>query len=199
MAVELRRPGLARATRDIDLVLRNDLVADPADAEQVRGLLLRALLDDVDGDRLTFALGPATRLRDDIYQRPAWRFRVEAALAGKPYPSMRLDVVARPEEVTGVEQLPLPDVLGFAGIRPRRVPVADSRQQYAEKLHALTRQYEAGASSRVKDLVDMVMLVEDGVYPDRNLLLRVRHVFAVRGTHRVPDRLMDPPESWRLP
>jgi nucleotidyltransferase AbiEii toxin of type IV toxin-antitoxin system len=50
MAVELRRPGLARATRDIDLVLRPGLVDDPSDVEQVREAMLDSLLEDVDGD-----------------------------------------------------------------------------------------------------------------------------------------------------
>ena len=38
----------------------------------------------------------------------------------------------------------LPDVLGFAGFPRRSMVVTDMRQQFAEKLHALTRMYETG-------------------------------------------------------
>jgi hypothetical protein len=199
MAVELRRPGLARATRDIDLVLRPGLVSDPSDMEEVREALLDSLLEDVDGDWFTFRLFAGTRLRDDAYGRPAWRFTVEAGLAGKTFAELRLDVVARPEELNGVEQRPLPDVLGFAGIAPRSRQVTDLRQQYAEKLHAMTRDYVAGGSTRVKDLVDLVLLVQDGVLADGRLYTAVEHVFTVRGSHGIPAELGLPPASWQLP
>jgi hypothetical protein len=43
MAVELRRPGLARSTRDVDLVINPGLVADPADRQQMHEALVDAL------------------------------------------------------------------------------------------------------------------------------------------------------------
>jgi hypothetical protein len=184
MAVELRRPGLARATRDIDLVLRRGVVADPGEVEQVREALLDALLDDVDGDWFGFRVLGGTRLRDDANGRPAWRYTVEASLAGKRFAEQRVDVVARPEELDGVEALMLPDLLGFAGVAPRAVPVTDLRQQFAEKLHALTRTYAAGESTRVKD---------------RSLYAAVHRVFAVRGTHDVPGEIQPPPVGWQVP
>jgi Nucleotidyl transferase AbiEii toxin, Type IV TA system len=75
--------------------------------------------------------------------------------------------------------------------------VADLRQQYAEKLHALTRIYETGESTRVRDLVDLVLLVEDALEPDAELVARVRLVFTVRRAHAVPGDLPDPPAAWR--
>lgn len=199
MAVELRRPGLARATRDIDLVLQRGVVADPGDVEQVREALLDALLEDVDGDWFGFRVLGGVRLRDDDYGRPAWRYTVEASLAGKRFAEQRVDVVARPEELDGVERLVLPDLLGFAGVAPRVVAVTDLRQQFAEKLHALTRTYAAGESTRVKDLVDLVLLVEDSVPADRALHAAVHRIFTVRGTHVVPERIPDPPVGWDQP
>ncbi len=108
-------------------------------------------------------------------------------------------MVARPEEVDGVEQRTLPDVLGFAGITPRSIWVTDLRQQYAEKLHAMTRGYRGGESTRVKDLVDLVLLVQDGVPADGRLRSTIAHVFTVRGSHAVPAEVPLPPASWRLP
>lgn len=199
MAVELRRPGLARSTQDVDVVLRPGLVDDPGDSEELREVLLDALGDDVDGDRFVYRVGRSVRLRDDAYGRPAWRFRVDATLAGRSFAGLRLDVVARPEEVGGVEERALPDVLSFAGVPIRSFQVADLRQQYAEKLHALTRTYASGVSSRVKDLLDLVLLIEDGVVPDGALVAREQRVCTVRGTHDVPAQLTPPPDSWERP
>lgn len=69
----------------------------------------------------------------------------------------------------------------------------------AEKLHALTRTYQSGESSRVKDLVDLVLLIEDGVPADGRLVRTVEHVFAVRRTHPTPAQLDAPPIAWREP
>jgi hypothetical protein len=199
MAVELRRPGMARSTRDIDLVLRPGLVSNPADPVELHRAIVEALLDDPDGDGLVFSVAAPSRLRDDAYGRPAWRFSVDCSLAGRQFAGLKLDVVARPEEIGGVERRTLPDVLGFAGISSRSLWVVDLRQQFAEKLHALTRVYESGESTRVKDLVDLVLLVEDGVPADRALVHRVRHVFNVRRVHAMPHRLPDPPQGWGAP
>ncbi|GHJ10700.1 hypothetical protein TPA0907_50670 [Micromonospora humidisoli] len=196
MAVELRRPGLARSTRDVDLVIRPGLVADPADGTELHEALIEALLTDPDGDGFIYSAAAPTRLRDDAYGRPAWRFPVESRLAGQLFATLKLDVVARPEELGGVELRELPDDLAFAAIPTRVIWVADLRQQYAEKLHALTRLYETGLSTRVRDLVDLVLLVEDGVPADEALVRRVHHVFSIRGTHTVPDDLPEPPPSW---
>ena len=163
VALELRRPGLARATRDLDLVMRDAGSVDPRDPDQIHELLRTALGADIDGDRFDFVLGPPNRLRD-AYRRPAWRFHVEARLAGKRFVDTRLDVVIRPEELVGLSEAPPPPGLAAPAGAPERVMVVtDLRQQFAEKLHALTRSYAAGQSSRVKDLVDMVVLLDDGV------------------------------------
>lgn len=143
-----------------------------------------------------YSVAQPVRLRDDAYGRPAWRFPVDCRLAGQLFAKLKLDVVARPEEIGGVEWHVLPDDLAFAQIPTRSVWVADLRQQYAEKLHALTRLYESGESSRVRDLIDLVLLVEDGVPADAALVRRVRHVFAVRQTHSVPEDLPPPPSAW---
>ncbi|WBB77587.1 hypothetical protein O7606_14985 [Micromonospora sp. WMMD882] len=64
------------------------------------------------------------------------------------------------------------------------------------ELRALTRLYETGESTRVRDLVDLALLVEDGVPADAALVRRVHHVFAIRRTHSVPDDLSPPPVAW---
>lgn len=86
--------------------------------------------------------------------------------------------------------------MAFAGMPTRDVEVVDRRQHFAEKLHALTRVYQDRPSSRVRDLPDLMLLIENGLVADGQLVARVRHVFDVRGTHPVPERIPDPPGDW---
>jgi hypothetical protein len=198
-AVELRRPGLARTTLDIDLTLRHRMAGD-IDEARVRTPLVRALSADVDGDFFQFAVGPGTPLADDTHGRAAWRFTVDAILAGRSFVKFHLDLVERPEELIGITTLRLP--VGIAappGAVVRSVVVTDLRQQFAEKVHALTRSYANGESTRVKDLLDIVLLVDDGLIGDAELYVVVRRVFAVRGTSELPTVLGAPPLAWAEP
>lgn len=192
MAVEFRLGDRARATRDLDLAMRGDF----DDGDEVRDALIEALADDPDGDRFEFEIGQPVPLQIDEAGRPGWRFSVDAKLAGRRFAAVRLDVVARREEIAGTERITLPGTMAFAGLPTRNVEVVDRRQQFAEKLHALTRTYGDRPSSRVRDLPDLVLLIEDGLTPDAELLARVRHVFDVRGTHPVPEQIPDPPADW---
>ncbi len=111
---------------------------------------------------------------------------------------MRMDVVARTDELSSTERLELPGVLSFADLETRTIDVVTREQHFAEKLHALTRTYADGHSSRVKDLPDLLLLISDGLAASGALLETVRHVFAVRATHPIPRELPDPPAGWTL-
>jgi hypothetical protein len=198
-AVELRRPGLARTTVDIDLVVRRRIGGN-VDVMRVRDKLIAGLSVDVDEDSFQFSLGPGTPLADDAYGRPAWRFTVNAILAGKSFVKFHLDIVERPEELVGLTTLTLPIGVGAPpGAVVRSVVATDLRQQFAEKFHALTRSYASGESTRVKDLLDIVLLVDDGLIGDAELHMVVRRVFAVRGTSELPTVLGVPPLAWANP
>lgn len=60
----------------------------------------------------------------------------------------------------------------------------------------MTRGYGERPNTRVKDLVDPVLLIENGLAADAALTDAVRHVFAVRATQPVPNTLSDPPPAW---
>jgi hypothetical protein len=57
-----------------------------------------------------------------------------------------------------VEILTTPAVLAFAGIPPTESPCYPLSQQVAEKAHTYTRPHPTGQSSRVKDLVDVLLV-----------------------------------------
>lgn len=80
-------------------------------------------------------------LQVDEAGRPGWRFTVDAKLVSRRFATVRLDVVARRDEIAGTERVPLPGTMAFAGMPTRDVEAVDRRQHFAEKLHALTRTY----------------------------------------------------------
>lgn len=195
-AMEFRLEDRARTTKDMDLAARPD--DESITGPTVRDLLIEALAEDADGDGFRFQVSAPSELKADTAGRGGWRFSVEARLAGKVFAGIRVDVVARVDEISLTERLPLPNTLEFAGTPQRDINAVDRRQHFAEKLHALTRDYGDRPNTRVKDLVDLVLLIESGLGADAALSGAVRHVFAVRATHEVPGpTLPDPPPSWR--
>jgi hypothetical protein len=192
MALEVRWRDRARATRDLDLAMTDGA----ASSEDLLRMLTGALELDPQGDWFQFVLGSPRVLAADEEGRPGWRVPVEARLAGRQFAKVILDVVLRMQAVGGTERLPLPGALVFAGLAPTDVAVIDRDQHFAEKLHALTRVYFGRPNSRVKDLPDLLLLIEDGLQPSSDLLAAVRRVFAVRATHEVPADLPDPPVDW---
>jgi predicted nucleotidyltransferase component of viral defense system len=192
MALEVRWRGRARATRDLDLAAR----APAPDANGPRAALAEILGRDPHGDWFQFTLQSARALTADAAGRPGWRFPVEARLAGRQFAQVTIDVVARTEEIGGTERVPLPGALAFAGLPSASIDVIDRNQHFAEKLHALTQTSSGRPNTRTRDLVDLLMLVEDGLPPMSELHARVRHVFAVRGAHEVPVDIPGPPPDW---
>ena len=51
-------------------------------------------------------------------------------------------------------------------------------------------------NTRTRDLIDLLMLVEDGLRPTSELHASVKHVFTVRGAHQFPVDIPDPPPDW---
>ncbi len=160
--------------------------------------LCAALEEDVDGDNFIFIVAAPRPLAADTAGRPGWRFSVDVRLAGKSFAMVRMDVVARAEEITdGIEPLIFSSALAFAGLPPSVTVLAiDVEQHAAEKFHALTRIYGDRPNTRVKDLVDLVLLTELNLIDPARLTDRVRTVFRVRATHPMPTQLPEPPSAW---
>jgi hypothetical protein len=192
MALEVRWEDRARATRDLDLAIRDDV----ADATALRSLMAAALDVDPHGDWFQFETSAPRPLAADEAGRTGWRVPVAARLAGRRFAEVRIDVVARVDELASTERIVLSNALEFAGLDAAEIEAVDANQHFAEKLHALTRTYVERPNSRVRDLPDLLMLIADGLEPTPELLAVVQHVFAVRGTHQVPIDLPDPPGEW---
>ncbi len=166
MALEVRLGDRARSTRDLDLALRQAA----GDAVTVREHLIEALAGDPEGDGFEFRVGPAKAIDLDEAGRPGWRFAVDARLDGRTFANVRLDVVARTEEISTTDRITLRSLLAFAGFPDHEVEAVDPAQHFAEKLHAFTRPHGDRPNSRVKDLPDMLLLLDQGLAPTAELL-----------------------------
>lgn len=188
LALDLRLPDRARATRDIDL----DWTA-PAH-ELLDGLIDAARHDA--GDHLAFGLELAGALPDGA--PGGHRFRVETSLAGRPFDAFRLDVGLR-HRAEPIDRLKAPDVLAFADVETATVPAISLETQVAEKVHAYTRTYERQRrSTRAKDLVDLALITGLPLAAER-LRCALTITFRERATHPLPATLPRPPMEWRVP
>jgi hypothetical protein len=91
------------------------------------------------------------------------------------------------------------DWLGFAGIASPSLYLIPREQQFAEKLHAYTLPRQGAANSHVRDLVDMVLLIQSGTLAKAQVAEAIRITWDRRRTHTLPEKLLVPPADWRKP
>jgi hypothetical protein len=80
-----------------------------------------------------------------------------------------------------------------------RIPAVSREEQFAEKLHAYTLPRQGRPNTRVKDLVDLVLLSMSGTLNAARVWERVAATFRRRATNPVPATLPPPLEAWRKP
>jgi hypothetical protein len=156
MALEVRLGDEARLTKDLDLGLRDE-VRTGAD---LHDRLINALTGDLDADGFTLAAAPPVKLREDSTGNVTWRVKVAARLAGKVFGGIQLDVSPRMHELNATDRMALPNSLAFAGVPTRIAEIIDVHRHAAEKFHAMLRSHGDRENSRVRDLVDLVILIE---------------------------------------
>lgn len=193
-SLELRLGLAARTTKDLDLLLTDVAGLTAADLQD---LLDEAL--DVDlGDECTFRIRPPRQVRAEDEMPSTWRVFVEVFVARGPFETVTVDVVTRAEEpAEGVDSVAVRPVLGGEAFAVRSV---DLPRHAAEKVHAYARIYaHERPSSRVKDLVDLALLVEQGLLTPMSFARAVQAVFAERDAAAPPRDLPEPPGDWRVP
>jgi hypothetical protein len=181
-ALELRLPDRARSTLDLDLsVPEPERLLSPSAGDEA------ARRDEQIHEQLQIA---AERDLDDGFQflvrlpkratMPGGGIRcsVEARLAGRVFAS---------------------DLLDFAGIPAAHVALYPLAQQFAEKIHAYTFPWQDRDNTRVKDLVDLVLLIHAGQVDPARIRRALRFTFAARASHPLPLQLAEPPQDWAEP
>lgn len=191
LALDFRLGARTRTTKDMDLI-RNDS-EEPATADLIATQAVE--LDDF----FSFDIEKVGPPGKDL-EGAAMRYRVRAELGGRRFEDVIVDIAFsdplrwEPEKIAGT------DLLKFAGIEPIEVPVLPLEQHVAEKVHAYTRTYSSGrVSSRVKDLVDIVLVKQLMVLDAARLRAALAGVFEGRRQHALPDRLPTPPRDWAVP
>jgi hypothetical protein len=192
MAMELRLQDAARLTKDLDLGLRETDV-NPGD---LRDRLIEALGRDEDGDRFVFAVGVPSPMMEDSEGQLTWRVAVEVNLAGRRFGTIKLDVSPRSGELDDTEILRLPNALEFAGLPTVEVEVVDIHRHAAEKLHAMLKDFGERENSRVRDLADLMLMLDAGLLTAPRLATVVSEVWAERDGVHPPKVLPDLPTSW---
>lgn len=124
------------------------------------------------------------------------RHPVECNLDGRLFARFHLDVGMGDIQREPWEWTEPRDWLGFAGIPAGRVPSISREEHFAQKLHAYTLHREDRSNTRVKDLIDLVLLIDSAAIDQERLKRDILDTFQRRQTHPVPDGLEPPPEFW---
>jgi len=196
-ALELRFKT-ARSTIDIDLTLQR-VVGTAEGSDPVRAIreMLQAMADVSFDDWFEYTIGPPVM---DLTAAPygGARYSVETRMDGRIFARFHLDAGVGDVVIQPLETAECHDWLGFAGIEKPRVRMISREQQFAEKIHAYTLP-RSSPNSRVKDLVDLALLIADNQLDRRRVIDALHLTFDRRGTHALPTSLSVPPSEWQTP
>jgi len=194
LEVQLQLRG--RATKDLDMVVSET----PNSALDLQDLL-DEILETNSEDRFTFEVGLPKPLPARDLGAPGWRLKVRALYTNALFETVTLDVVSAADEVGGgLQEIVIEPIISTDEFAPTTMTAVDIPQHAAEKIHAYCRIYSGEQpSSRVKDLIDLVLLIEAGLLDPTEWAERCRHVFDVRADTPLPEKLEAPPASWAQP
>jgi len=199
-AMELRIKA-ARTTKDIDLTMRGVLSPGEKIDDKKNLVVLEKLQEAVafgSDDFFVFTIGePISDLAAAPYGGA--RFPVETRLDDRVFVGFHLDVGIGDVVMEPLEIIEGRDWLGFAGIASPFLYITPREQQFAEKLHAYTLPRQRAANTRVRDLVDMVLLIQSGTLTTTKVAEAIRVTFDRRETHAMPKMLPPPPSDWKEP
>jgi len=199
-AMELRLRQQARTTLDIDLMIADidtlRLITAAKPNEQTINIAFDHLqeLGDIDlGDFFQYVIARPKQ----VTTAPAGGLRcsVDCRLDGRTFAKFHIDiglgdlVLGEPEWLPGraVETL---------GMDTPTIPLLPVTQQIAEKFHVYTFPWTDRANTRVKDLIDLILLFETQELDKDVLQETIRATFRHRNTHPVPETLPKPPADW---
>ncbi len=197
-AMELRIKA-ARTTKDIDLTMGSASSSGEKKDDKKNLAMLAKLQESAalgGSDFFAYTIGePISDL--DAAPYGGARFPVEAHLDGRVFVGFHLDVGIGDAVMEPLEIIEGRDWLGFAGIASPSLYLIPREQQFAEKLHAYTLPRPGAVNSRVRDLVDMVLLIQSRTLANAKIAEAVRVTFDRRRTHTLSKTLLHPPTDWR--
>ena len=173
VALELRLRHLARATRDLDLILNTE-----------GGDLLQELAGALGQSYEGFAF----LIKGDAHLMPNGTVRAEVALRylGRAWDTVPVDVSRCEGTGTDIEfvQVSLLDEFGIRS--PESIPCLSLPLHVAQKIHAMTEPHsEERPNHRFRDLVDLLLL-RQWITDLQPVKAACRTVFSLRETHPWP-------------
>jgi hypothetical protein len=190
-AIELR-VATARTTKDIDLCMKKSRGSTSSPEKLQSFFQTKASLQL--GDYMEFIVSPPVRLLTNATYGGS-RFSVDAKMAGRLFAKFSIDVSIGDGWIDDQDSLQPRDWLAFAGVPPLGFPATTVEQQLAEKIHSYTLPRQK-PNSRVKDLVDIVLLTRNFKINKERMADSLKRTFKLRKTHSIPGELSPPPAAW---
>ncbi len=193
-AMELRFEK-ARATRDIDLTYLERFKDIPQ--QEISGEIFQELRDISQINMEDFFIYQIGEARLDLENAPygGARYPVSSFLDGRLFVRFQMDI-GLDIMVNKVDRIKGQDWLDFCDIPSPMVCMITKEQQFAEKIHAYTLPREGRINTRVKDLVDLLLLLERENFDLVACKEALQIVFKIRGSHSLPTKLLSPPDEW---
>ncbi len=193
-ALELRLEQ-ARTTKDIDM-------RGTGDIEELIDRIAQGAGEE-GSDFLTFVIGTDEDLKEMVGDQIVYegrRIRIQARLAGKDFGGpFGLDLSMADALTLPPDTLAGDDLFEFVGIEPLQHRVYPKAAHVAEKLHAISQEFEDDrVNSRAKDLVDVGLLCSNFDFNAIELVDSIDATFALRDTHAIPPELPEPPPGWDI-
>lgn len=195
-ALEMRFGFRARMTKDLDIGVDLGLFQGKELSSTDIAQKLRADLAGEGDDSFVFVVPEVGEQELPIQGVKCYRFTVESRLAGRRFETIRVDVGVGDPLVPPLDELKGSELLSFAEIPSPSIRTTSRAQHLAEKIHALTRPFDDRINTRVKDLADIMLLMNFGL-PDPPVVRNaVNAIFTSRRGHGIPPRIELPPGSW---
>lgn len=121
-----------------------------------------------------------------------------AFIDGKKFSSFDLDIGIGDVWIEPHDNLDLKNYLEFTGFNPPQIKTVNVEQHFSEKIHAYTLPRNGHFNSRVKDLVDLYLLIEQDEMDKGELKSTLKKTFDRRKTHDLPTELLPPPKEWSV-
>lgn len=185
VALELRLPGTARATKDLDIVV------NPPGVD---------LTQELDAALVEPFGGFSFRRKAAVHDLGGGMLRVEVVLEylGSAWGTMQVDLALGESRITEVDFVPAISLEPFGLTGPDQLPCLSLRHHIAQKIHGMTRPSTADwTNDRERDLVDLLLL-EEAAVELRAVRGACLEVFGIRGTHPWPPRGPSP-DAWKKP
>lgn len=184
-AIQLRTDK-ARATQDVDLLVLEISVQD------IENTFRKELGNDL-GDYFEFVIARSSIIGPGDH---TMRFQVIARVAGRVFEQFHVDVGYTDPLLRPIDHLIAPDFLAFAQIESTSIPCYSIYQHIAEKVHAiwLPRKIQ---SSRVKDLVDLILMAGLKTNIQANTLQKAIDLVFESRQDQVPNSFHSFPTDWQ--